>query len=511
MNQFEAKIRDHLALNLDLIEKGLTIINSEYHLRNSFGTNGRIDILARDFFGNYVIIEIKRSEQAARQALHELFKYVSILHRQLGVAQTSIRAMLVSTVWDELAVPFSEFLEIAPCHTEGIRITANTEGQIISAVKFTPIALNAALSISQSQNIHLYERVEQRDENVRVVSDSLLKVGINDHVLFSVDHVGEDERVIYPHGIYVTFSSPFFLVSEEQQDALKQQLNWDDELDQPDENFLMAYCRDFFNHDTMEIGYPDKLRVMTDAWEVNVILRSGRFKSNEQLISNEQVIQLAMQTEGGSPHYLNCITSPKFVDRWNQLKNDSLLVAKGNSGWELAIPMILEEIAVRDPNAKVAVSIYNIANTHFALCKLCIGDIRYFPTVEIFSQESSGVIIYSSLVRWNKKIINISPDDFFRITCTDPMYWLTAQHFGSQFEFDDLVRERIGLETPFFQIDCPDSTESNTNELTFTEKISRKAIPGELGLGFKGFFSKNRAFFTQYRELVSNFAGALFE
>lgn len=261
----------------------------------------------------------------------------------------------------------------------------------------------------------------------------------------------------------------------------------------------------------MEIGYPDKLRVMTDTWSVKVALRSGRFKSNERLMSNEQLLELAMETEGGSSHYLRCITSPKFVERWDQLERDCLLVARGNSNWELAIPLILKEIAARDSEAKVAVSIYNLANTHYALCKLCVDDFRYFPSLEIISRESDGVRIYSSAVCWNMRQINDSPEDFFRKTCGNPFYWLTAQHFGVQFEFDDLVREYVGLETPFFQIYCPDSGEANISELIFTGEISRKVVSDQINPGPKELFLANKLFFAKYRELVSNFAESFFE
>lgn len=175
MANFEAKIRDYLALNLNLIEMGLSLIEKEFYLRNTFGANGHIDILAKDLFGNYVVIEIKRSEQAARQALHELFKYVSILHRQLGVIQSRIRVMLVSTTWDELTLPFSEFLEIMPYHVEGIKITATIHGQVTSAVKFSPVALNGALSISRCQNIHFYQCEDVRNANINAVSNALGK------------------------------------------------------------------------------------------------------------------------------------------------------------------------------------------------------------------------------------------------------------------------------------------------------------------------------------------------
>jgi hypothetical protein len=511
MNQLESMIRDYLAVNLDILEKGLRLVDTEYPLKNFLGASGRIDILAKDIFGNYVIVEIKRSDQAARQALHELFKYVSIIHRQLGVAQSMIRSILVSTTWHELALPFSEFLEIVPCHTEGYQISVDLDGKVKSATKFVPVSLNSPLNVSRCQNIHLYENKDERDDHIDQISGVLTGLGIVDHVLFTVDHDGSNTRVIFPHGTYVMFSSPFNTLEENEREDLKVQLRWDDELDNPDENFLVAYCHVFDGHDTMEIGTPEKLRLMEETWRIRVAVRAGRFKSNEKLLTDDDVIRLTMQTEGGSPHYLNFLSSPKFKERWTQLLDDSLTVARGNANWTNAISMIFDEIAKRDPNASVAVSIYNIANTHFSLSKMCVGDFRYFPNIEIISKENDGIRFYSSLIRWNNKKINLSPSRFFKITCIEPMYWLTAQHFGEQYEFDDLVREAAGLETPFFCFFAPVHGQPSKHELTFSDEIRYEPLSEELISGPSEFFDANKAFFRAYQALVSESASGLFE
>ena len=110
-NRLEDKIRDYLADHLELLETGLQFVDKEYELASSLGAGGRIDILARDICGNVVVIEIKRSDQAARDALHEIHKYIALFRISQGLDESRIRLIVVSTEWHELRVPLSVNLQ----------------------------------------------------------------------------------------------------------------------------------------------------------------------------------------------------------------------------------------------------------------------------------------------------------------------------------------------------------------------------------------------------------------
>src|SRR5215475_10039187 len=94
---YEARLRDMLADRLPLIEPSLQLIGTEYPLPNAQGTRGRIDILARDGHGSWVVIELKRSDSTSARALHEVTKYAELLQQELGLRKDRIRAMIVST------------------------------------------------------------------------------------------------------------------------------------------------------------------------------------------------------------------------------------------------------------------------------------------------------------------------------------------------------------------------------------------------------------------------------
>jgi len=115
----EDEFRDYLAGRLDLIEPGLTLLDTEYGLSNLQGAGGRIDILARDEFDHVVCIEIKRSDNSARGTLNELSKYVTLLVARDRVPREMIRCIVVSTNWHELLLPLSYF-----AYSTGVDVTA---------------------------------------------------------------------------------------------------------------------------------------------------------------------------------------------------------------------------------------------------------------------------------------------------------------------------------------------------------------------------------------------------
>ncbi len=87
----ENAIRDRLIERLDIIEPGLTLVAREHYLKNPNGASGFLDIFARAANGQLVIVEIKRTDAAAREALQELFKYAALLRQNYLVREVDYR------------------------------------------------------------------------------------------------------------------------------------------------------------------------------------------------------------------------------------------------------------------------------------------------------------------------------------------------------------------------------------------------------------------------------------
>lgn len=127
----EDDFSDYLSRNLSLIKsEKLTLIDTKYSIKNprKNGSDGQLDILAKDDYGNHVIIEVKRSDKAARQTLNELAKYTALFMEQMGLMEENIRCFVISTEWHELDLPLSYFSQAASVDVKGFTaINVNDE------------------------------------------------------------------------------------------------------------------------------------------------------------------------------------------------------------------------------------------------------------------------------------------------------------------------------------------------------------------------------------------------
>ncbi|MBF6100475.1 DUF91 domain-containing protein [Nocardia cyriacigeorgica] len=125
----ESVIRRHLADRLEMLEPGLRLFRQEYWIPNPEGTGGYIDILARDLHQNWVVIELKRANNTARETAQELAKYVELLRREKGVLPGRIRvfAVALEPQWTELLTPLSNLARDWDHDLRGYRLTIDRD------------------------------------------------------------------------------------------------------------------------------------------------------------------------------------------------------------------------------------------------------------------------------------------------------------------------------------------------------------------------------------------------
>jgi hypothetical protein len=163
----EDEFRDYLAARIDLIEPGLTVLDTEYGLTNLDGAGGRIDILARDELDHVVCIEIKRSDNSARGTLNELSKYVTLLVARDRVPREMIRCIVVSTDWHELLLPLSYF-----AYSTGVDVTALHAVRDGEGIILLPISLKELRflpQLSPDMDLIWFDAPEPRERYVNLI------------------------------------------------------------------------------------------------------------------------------------------------------------------------------------------------------------------------------------------------------------------------------------------------------------------------------------------------------
>ena len=93
--QAEAQLEDWLEYHLDRLEPGLIFLDRQYETIDA----GRLDLLAKDAQGDYVVVELKR-DMANDKALGQLLRYMGWVRMNLAVGN-EVRGYVVGDEIDE--------------------------------------------------------------------------------------------------------------------------------------------------------------------------------------------------------------------------------------------------------------------------------------------------------------------------------------------------------------------------------------------------------------------------
>jgi RecB family endonuclease NucS len=98
----EKDLQHYLADNLHLIEPGLTLFHDEdiTGLEYPAGGGRRIDILAKDKSGNFVVLELK-VEKGYDRVVGQLLRYVNWVRKELADPGQSVRGIIVCRTMSE--------------------------------------------------------------------------------------------------------------------------------------------------------------------------------------------------------------------------------------------------------------------------------------------------------------------------------------------------------------------------------------------------------------------------
>jgi hypothetical protein len=505
-NQLEARIRDYLAAHLDDIETGLTLVQAELTLPGAFGAGGVVDILARDRFGHVVVIEIKRSDQSARAALHELSKYAALLKTNQGVPEDRMRALLISTSWHELAASFTEYQRCSRVPLEGLVIEAEEDGRVTSMKPFVAAEPSEPLEISSAQDCVLFGNRDHRDNALNRFVSAARRTRLRDFCILSLDHTGGDPTVIHPHGLYLVFSSPMN-ASKATSSAIKRALSWDSEIG--DENFLVGFreALGIIGDESPSVG-PEKLSQLSAWWRISVAHREGRYASNATVLPDNEIIADARRSEGGASYYLERMVSPKYSPSWKSLLRDLKLVLEGISEWEEIFPLVLAEIARKHPEASVSVRAYNFADIVYSLARFGVEqDLRYMPSVEVLVSGPSGNVFYAGVLVWDGDMASTTAREWVESAYGSTERYVSARGFGMSVVYDGIARALLGVCAAVYEIADPGGPHQSITALQVGQRsLVRDSVePGTVRF-MDEFGYANAAFLAELVHLFQSFS-----
>jgi hypothetical protein len=450
----ESALRDYLAEKLNLIEPGLTLVQKEFPLPNPRGAKGFIDILARDIFGHRVVIEIKRSDSTARQALHELHKYVELLQENQGLSNAEVRCILISTDWHELAVPFGHFQRTAKYPVDEYK-AVTIEGEVTGLEKIDAVQAPSPIAPFRLHSAHLFMDEKSYKAFLPRLEDALKEAGVTSAIILSMRSKPDRDSIIFPFCQYLLICD----VAENHRKkylvkARREILDPDDEnelVNQYESQVTLAVylaARTRSRRCCYESSFPEKFTADRQNWDIDKIVRVGRLK-DDTLVTDEDVHNHLLGYTGTGQIAYNGLASPAFPAAWAAAKERVLRCLIGNKPWTRIAEHVFKLIEDAPGRTTAAFHIYNPCDTVMMLYQM-VGnnDVRFWPAMEIgwFSDQQKARHIVSGVVGWDGKTKPEKLKQMIRrVFHSDAFGYFLARTLGEIFAFDVKIMRHLGL------------------------------------------------------------------
>jgi hypothetical protein len=330
----EADLRDLLANNIAILEPGLTLLKKEQYIPHPLGTKSFTDLYAKDVSGQHVLIELKKNDASAREALHEIHKYVEGVKQHLGARDDEIRIIVASTQWRELLVPFSRLAADTKLAVSGVILHFDDLTGAVTASPAQLLPVSHGRFIAPWHDVNWYFNAESLNKGIASIESCCKVKGIEDYVIvvlrppgpvtserqatmrsvilsMSEDQASGRTTPALPSYEYIGYFAMQTLTAEQCLHILDQdEAQFEDEresLKDMDADEALQTLHELVTcleprpgNDFYEIGNPAKFTKFLDTlnFQVQVIRRYGVFARN-QLLEDEAIVA-ELRGESGS-------------------------------------------------------------------------------------------------------------------------------------------------------------------------------------------------------------------
>lgn len=459
----ESEIRSNLAEHIAHLDPMLTVIKEEHYIGFDDGRKAFIDILAKDKFGCYTVIELKKSNKSARTTIQQLLKYTSFLKEKYQLENSQIRCIAVSTHWDELRSPFSEFKKFSDYEVKGYSLEYS-EGKPPILNEVDPDFIVGDNKPLSSFFCFKFETKEIRDRNIEIFESVLRRAKSLNYVTFPL-HVFEGMETPaepycmdeYPYAFaWVVFHGDIGKLSSEisefevDSSELGFLAMWENsyELSKLRTKIVAEYLESSENIGFFK-GYAihtlNNLFTICD-FDDSILYRGSMFEDG--IYSEGEIIDMCNGINGLHPYIYISKTTPMRIVNYNTTRQDIDKFLVHNQKWNKAINDILFTLDEKD---FIEFEVYNPLNVLGFINDLCVeGKSERLPYAVVrVTRESGRVDNYYGLLLCEEETSPPSPLEAILKSYPDKDTFRSRSVINTITEYDEKLSSLLGLSYGF--------------------------------------------------------------
>lgn len=489
----EADLRDIIAGSIEKLKPGLTLLKKEQYIPDDCGTRSFIDLYAKDFQGRHVLIELKKNDATARQAIHEVNKYVERIKGYFGSKDEEIHVIIASTNWKELLLPFSRFSSDTSFSVEGLMVHLDETLKDFTVETIEPLPITEGRVIAPWHNVNWYVDKNSLEKGIASIENCYSQKGIKDYTItifhiktsksdqrqarmceiieglqqMGITQIDEKRLSNLPTYEYIAYVSLQTLKKDICLKILSKDIDTFESTNEIISNMegeeeILSYLHDCVEaleprseYDYYDIGYPAKFSLFLDNPENELIeiKRYGIFTRNK-LLTDDTIISELRGEDGSTGQKIKKNINMQInahVINLKQYITDSL---SENPVWKNQILRIIDEIKEEFPDAEIDVSVFNpctgVFTVYYALAKE--NGMLHIPTYTIKVKIPDIKRVYFGAIMDNGFAINLK-DILKKYYDGELGNLLILTTCGGRDERDNDIMEDMGLSYKSFRCD----------------------------------------------------------
>ena len=499
-------IRDWLVDNIQFIEPGLEVINKEHYLPDDLGANGFIDILCKDPYNNFVIVEIKRSDPAARQTFTEVLKYAELIQQTYQARKSELRIIILSTHWDEILRAFTHICFHSSIPIKGYQLFINEQTKTPEfKEEIVPISSsNFSRKFMRQQMCYLFFTEEKRQNANHKLQEIMKDAEIKDYVSLDLD-AGKVEKIIYP------FALNLAIQKLPKVDLLRKisNLGGEGHIDMEEYEFetedgYLEFLNDVLFLSLDLTGYSDSAEasyaenfdsiINVQNWKIKSVNRFGIFKSDPRF-TEFMLLKELKGHDGNSHNKFVGFTESSQKERFQEIKTECRLSLQHMPVWEEIISQILHDLEKSREEFKMLLDIYSLPSILQSLFfTIRNGNPDYLPRILffIFFTKTEKTTVYEGKIMWNRRPINpkILNSSFIETMILPDN------------EADSIL---LGLSYALEKVEFHSGNEISSNYVYVENGVL--SVDDTEYLSMENYYKENQSFLTQLVQNINNSTG----